>query len=162
MYLNAQSQGNNVSFNANCGGRLREERDRLGFTQQEMADQMGVRREMSSKYERGQAAPGGDALTAFATAGGDVQYVLTGQRSSTALTADEKELLSGYRGLDIRGKAGVLGMIDGMSDPKQPPSSPAIVVHGKVNQQVTGNITAPQTFHMGDGKKKKPKKNLDE
>ncbi|MEO6921961.1 MAG: helix-turn-helix transcriptional regulator [Collimonas sp.] len=154
-----------MSFNANCGERLREERDRLGFTQQEMADRMGVRREMSSKYERGQAAPGGNALTEFAAAGGDVQYVLTGQRSNNAMSPDEKELLTGYRGLDIRGKAGVLGMIDGMSDPKQPPTAtaPAIVNHGEVGQQITGGINAPQTFYMGSDKRandKKSKKKL--
>ncbi|MGS0740458.1 helix-turn-helix domain-containing protein [Glaciimonas sp. GG7] len=100
-----------MSFNTSCGERLREERDRLGFTQQEMADQMGVRREMSSKYERGQAAPGGDALEAFSVAGGDVQYVLTGQRSATALTPEEMELLSGYRGLDMRDRANLQGIL---------------------------------------------------
>ena len=142
-----------MSFNANCGERLREERDRLKFTQQEMADRMGVRREMSSKYERGQAVPGGDALAAFATAGGDVQYVLTGQRSSTALTPDEKELLSGYRGLDIRGKAGVLGMIDGMAQPPKPIIAP--VHHGDVGQNIYGNIEGRNTVTMPKKGKKK-------
>ena len=143
-----------MSFNASCGERLREERDRLGFTQQEMADRMGVRREMSSKYERGQAVPGGDALTAFAVAGGDVQYVLTGQRSLSPISSDEKELLAGYRGLDIRGKAGVLGMISGMSAPPAQRNQ-SVVFHGAVGQQVTGDITAPTTITVESKKKKK-------
>lgn len=140
-----------MSFNASCGERLREERDRLGFTQQEMADRIGVRREMSSKYERGQAVPGGDALTAFAATGGDVQYVLTGQRSSNALSPDEAELLAGYRKLDLRGKAGALGAICGLS---APPAGPHVEFHGQVGQHITGDITGQQTINMGGSKSK--------
>ncbi|MGZ9712545.1 helix-turn-helix domain-containing protein [Glaciimonas sp. GNP009] len=151
-----------MSFNANCGERLREERDRLEFTQQEMADRMGVRREMSSKYERGQAVPGGDALSAFAAVGGDVQYVLTGLRSSNALAPDEAELLAGYRGLDIRAKANMLGMLDVVSTTStaQPIVSSrhnigSVQFHGKIAQHITGGINAPQTINMGGRKKKK-------
>lgn len=144
-----------MSFNTNCGERLREERDRLKFTQQEMADRMGVRREMSSKYERGQAVPGGDALTAFAIAGGDVQYVLTGKRSSTALTADEQELLAGYRDLDVRGKANMLGMLDVVGTTPKPTAS--VKYAGKVKQVVEGDqtVNGPLTFGAGEKRKKK-------
>ncbi|WP_167595196.1 helix-turn-helix domain-containing protein [Collimonas pratensis] len=159
-----------MSFNANCGDRLREERDRLGFTQQEMAERMGVRREMSSKYERAQAVPGGDALSAFAAVGGDVQYVLTGQRSNSAMSPDEKELLAGYRSLDIRGKANMLGMLDVVGETQNAaqrntavPRVGSVQFHGEVGQHIVGDITAPQTINVGGGKKtKKPKKNLDE
>lgn len=108
---------NKLTFNNICGDRLLEERKRLGFTQQEMAELIGVQQTMPGRYERGQASPGGDVLVAFAAIGGDVQYVLTGIRSSLALTSDEEELLTGYRALDIRGKAGMLGMVDGLATP---------------------------------------------
>ncbi|KAF3999199.1 hypothetical protein [Glaciimonas immobilis] len=34
--------------------------------------------------------------------------------------------------------------------------NPDVVLHGEVGQQVTGDIKAPQTFHSGGTKKKKP------
>jgi transcriptional regulator with XRE-family HTH domain len=102
----------NITFNNVCGMRLLEERKRLGFTQQEIAGLIGVQLTMPGRYERGQAAPGGDVLVAFAAIGGDVQYVLTGQRSSSQMTPDEKKLLAGFRKLDLRGQISMLGMLD--------------------------------------------------
>ena len=90
--------------------------------------------------------------------GADITYIVIGEPSGPGLAAEEKELLAGYRGLDIRGKAGVLGMIDGMSTPKPTVVSAAFVVHGKVSQQVHGNIEGKNIVNM---KAKKAKKNLD-
>lgn len=161
---------NITSFNSICAEHLREERKRLGFTQQEMAELIGVRQEMFSKYERGQASPGGDALAAFAGIGGDVQYVLTGQRSSSPMTPEEKELLSIFRKLDLRGKVNLLGMADVVG--KTPteiakPAQPARFAnqfHSKVGEITQGDkhISGGQTIHVGGGKgAKKPKKNLE-
>jgi hypothetical protein len=52
-------------------------------------------------------------MTAIAAAGVDILYVLTGVISDPA-SDDEVELLSGYRDLDERSKASVLGMIDSL------------------------------------------------
>lgn len=131
------------------GDRLREERVRLGLTQLEIAEQIGIRREMWSRYERGDAAPGGDALAGFVAIGGDAQYVLGGGRSSSALAKEEEELLEGFRGLDIRGKARVLGVVDGlgMETPETIASKPSRLankisgigqVTGKKAQVITG------------------------
>ncbi|MFJ2987728.1 helix-turn-helix domain-containing protein [Collimonas sp. NPDC087041] len=155
------------------GERMREERSRLGLTQQEAANLLGVGREMWSRYERGVALPGGEALMALADAGGDVQYVLTGQRSNVSLSPDERELLSGYRKLDIRGKANMLGMLDVVSTaPAEKPTSVSrhnignVQFHGKVGKITHGDqhVTGDQVINVGgDGKKaKKPKKNLGE
>lgn len=216
-----------MHFNELCSNRLQEERIRLGFTQTEIASQIGIRGGMWGRYERNEAAPGGDVLKAFADVGGDVQYVLTGEKSSPALAPDEKELLLSYRSLDVRGKAGLLGMIEGIENAEtqqltmlqrksiatkvhlvasannmqsldvyqiifadlavesianvtrdqysavmalleqalsevDAPSNKAtkqkdgatVVFHGKVTQQITGDITAPQTNVFGSGKKK--------
>jgi transcriptional regulator with XRE-family HTH domain len=147
---------NITSFNSVCAERLREERKRLGFTQQEMAELIGVRQEMSSKYERGQASPGGDALAAFAGIGGDVQYVLTGQRSSSPMTPEEKELLSGFRKMDLRGKVSMLGMIDVVGQTPAETAKPdkpsrfantitgadaQIIQGGKKHTNISGNAT---------------------
>jgi transcriptional regulator with XRE-family HTH domain len=61
--------------------RIAEERDRLGFTQEQIANACGVSRVMWGKYERGLAAMGGEYLFAFAAQGADINYILTGQRS---------------------------------------------------------------------------------
>lgn len=66
------------------------------------------------------------------------------------LTSEENALVIGYRNLDIRGKAGVLGMIGGMSAPKE---SPKAIFHGDVGQTVKGDINAPFTIKMPSKKK---------
>jgi len=155
IHLNGLNQGIFVHFNELCSSRLQEERVRLGLTQTEIASQIGIRGGMWGRYERNEAAPGGDVLKAFADAGGDVQYVLTGEKSSSAMTEDEKEILAGYRGLDIRGKAGVLALIEGMS--VTPKADDNAKFSGNVSQVVDGNqtVNAPLTFHMTEKKKKK-------
>ena len=77
----------------------------------------------------------------------------------SAVTSDERELLDGYRSMDVRGKAGVLGMIGGMRSPTPPASqagnAPHVETHGKIGQNFVGNIIGPQTFNVaGSGRKK--------
>ncbi|HHN3670444.1 TPA: helix-turn-helix domain-containing protein, partial [Pseudomonas aeruginosa] len=80
VHFDARIQGENVSFDAHSGERLREERENAGLTQQQMADEAGVRREMWSKYERGVAAPGAAVFEALARKGLDLVFILTGMR----------------------------------------------------------------------------------
>ena len=88
-----------MSFDAHSGERLREERENAGLTQQQMADEAGVRREMWSKYERGVAAPGAAVFEALARKGLDLVFILTGMRQvqSAPLAPDERILLDNYR-----------------------------------------------------------------
>lgn len=67
------------------GHRLREERVRLGLTQKQIAERVGVSREMWARYEGG-VAPGAGALSSAAAAGVDVGYVITGSRTSPLVT----------------------------------------------------------------------------
>lgn len=124
-----------------CGGtlnkRLQEERLRLGFTQEEFAEIGGVKRRAQINYESGERCPDGYYFSAIAAAGADVQYILTGIRSSAALTPDEQALLAGYRALDARGKAGVFGMIGGLT---QSPDSVGQQFNAPVGQVAQGNI----------------------
>ncbi|GHU37809.1 transcriptional regulator [Betaproteobacteria bacterium] len=86
-----------MNRDAQRGERIREERDRLGLSQQSMADAVGVRREMWAKYESG-AEPGANALAAIAATDADVLYILTGVRSgASALSREEAALLDNYR-----------------------------------------------------------------
>ena len=89
-----------MSKNTFGGDRLRKERERLGLTQEQIADLVGIERARWSRYENGVTIPRSDTLEAFKKAGVDVGYVLTGERgslSTTVLTIDEEDLLGNYR-----------------------------------------------------------------
>ena len=82
--------------------RLREERVRLGFNQDEIASICGVSRVMWGKYERDISEPTSSVLSALANAGADVTYILTGVRTQalpevSALSRREQALLDNYR-----------------------------------------------------------------
>lgn len=66
--------------------RLVEERTRLGYTQANFAHQAGKTREILRKYEHGETMVSTDFLVHVAQLGVDVQYVLTGVRSSNMET----------------------------------------------------------------------------
>ncbi|WP_122300423.1 helix-turn-helix transcriptional regulator [Pseudomonas syringae] len=61
------------------GERLREERERLGLSQQELADLCGVTMRSQRNYEKGERQPDTSYLEPFAQAGGDLLYIITGQ-----------------------------------------------------------------------------------
>lgn len=88
------------------GMRIRETREALALSQQQMAEKMGVSLRSQQNYEAGKREPDASYLAALTHAGADSQYILTGQRmeaaSSTAgLPADEQLLLDAYRTLPI-------------------------------------------------------------
>lgn len=141
------------------GEILKEERQRLGMNQEDFAAVGGLKRRAQTLYEQNERAPDALYLRALAGIGVDVHYVLTGERLQSAVTSDERELLDGYRSMDVRGKAGVLGMIGGMRSPTSPASqagnAPHVETHGKIGQNFVGNIIGPQTFNVaGSGRKK--------
>lgn len=101
-----------MNFNSHCVLRLRSERERLGFTQNDVSGICGISREMWGKYERGVAIPGGEVLAAFAKAGANIQYILTGtETSGIDITIDEQELLSMFRSASLAIKAAVIGAL---------------------------------------------------
>ncbi len=98
---------------SSIGERLREERDRLGFNQTAFGAIGGVQKQAQLKYEKGDRMPDAAYLEAVAKAGADVLYVITGQRSSTALSADEEELLVRFRAAPLAVKAAAIGALQG-------------------------------------------------
>jgi|APLak6261664116_1056043.scaffolds.fasta_scaffold07824_1 transcriptional regulator with XRE-family HTH domain len=136
------------------GERLEEERVRLGKKKGEMAAIGGVAGSAYTNYLEGNRAPDAEFLALIAAAGADVQYILTGQRSSSALAPDEQALLAGYRALDARGKAGVFGVIGGLTQPAE--KTGKFIVHGDIGQ----NFDAPVkggTFTVDMRKERKKK-----
>lgn len=70
----------NVEIRQEIGGRLLEERTRLGLTQQGLADEIGGVRLSVVHYESGRSSPAAETLAAMESIGIDVRYVLTGMR----------------------------------------------------------------------------------
>lgn len=81
------------------GGRIKEERKRLGLNQTEFAALAGVQISAQTNYENDKRAPDAAYLAALAAAGVDVLYVLTGAKAGVdlALRPDEAALLDNYR-----------------------------------------------------------------
>lgn len=69
------------------GGRLKSERNRLGLSQPAMAALAGATKSAQVKWEKDTAAPNALALAAFAEAGADVLFIVTGWHMATMPTA---------------------------------------------------------------------------
>lgn len=65
----------------NINDRLLEERKRLGFNQDQMAEMGKVAKRTYCNYEAGEREPMAGFYVAIAAIGADVQYILTGTRS---------------------------------------------------------------------------------
>ncbi|MDZ5456982.1 helix-turn-helix domain-containing protein [Azohydromonas lata] len=87
--------------------RLREEREKLRISQEEMGAIGGVGRAAQGRYEAGERAPDWEYLERLAQHGVDVHYVITGQRVEAAaalLTAEEAMLVENYRRAAAEGR----------------------------------------------------------
>lgn len=70
------------TFPSGFGERLRAERERLGLTQADLAEKMGVHKNTQARYEKADTQPSPGYLTALRSVGIDADYVLTGVRAS--------------------------------------------------------------------------------
>lgn len=78
----------------------------------------GVNRNTQGSYERGDRNPDSAYLGAIAAAGVDVLYVLTGKQQpleGTALTAEEQEVITYFRGMSEKSKDASLRMLFGLA-----------------------------------------------
>ncbi|MGZ5055813.1 MAG: helix-turn-helix domain-containing protein [Methylobacter sp.] len=118
--------------------RLQEERQRLGLTQAEAAEIGGVKRRSQINYEAGDSYPDGRYFAAIAAIGADVQYILTGMRSSVALAPDERLLLERYRISPQELKDAALRVLLNGSETQSANSK--FITHGDVGQQFGSSI----------------------
>ncbi|PFH10979.1 hypothetical protein BCF11_3417 [Collimonas sp. PA-H2] len=157
--------------NNTFGERLKEERTRLGLTQEALGAVGGVKKLSQFTYEQDQRFPDAGYLIALAAIGVDVQYVMLGKPSVQTLTDEENELLSGFRKLDLRGKVNLLGMVDVVSktstEMAKPAASSRVANHFqekvdiKVGQHLVGDVKGDNVVNMASDKPKKAKKKLD-
>lgn len=102
------------------GHRLKEERLRLGFSQTDFAALAGASKGAQLKWEKDDASPNAQALVAFAEAGADVLYVLTGRhapnRAETTISEIEDDLTAIERQLLDIERVRLPGEDDGQAD----------------------------------------------
>lgn len=100
-----------------CGERIREERERLGFSQPAFAALADASKSSQASWEKETAYPNIKALSVWARVGVDVAYVVTGARSSSAavLASDELELVKLFRAAPLAVKAAAIGALQGGS-----------------------------------------------
>ena len=130
------------------GARLKEERERLGMSQPQFAGLGEVSKRAQITYEKGESTPNADYLAAVAKVGADVQYIVTGVRSSAALAPDEEMLLQSYRLLDASRKAGALGAVAGLQQTEKFQGSMQVF-----HQAPTGDIAGRDIVKKGKGNK---------
>ncbi|HYG07436.1 MAG TPA: helix-turn-helix transcriptional regulator [Stenotrophomonas sp.] len=137
------------------GKRLKEERKRLGLTQEEIAVQLDVSRYAQLNFEKDINLPGGAYLLAALGRGVDVMYVLTGQRAQ--LEATEAALVAAFRDASESARAEAMATLGVV--PRQKPARAGIKVAfgnseiGQVNT-VGGDLHQDNSFSVG-GKKKR-------
>ncbi|WP_232434725.1 helix-turn-helix domain-containing protein [Burkholderia ubonensis] len=140
--------------------RLKEERKHRGINQAAFAALGGITKDTQLNYENGSRRPDSAYLEAIAAYGVDVAYLLTGRRVDALLSTDEEVLLTGYRLLDAKGKAGVLGMIKGMTQQAvegQAGKYQQNFSGANIGQQVSGDVVAPFTINLGPTHKNRNK-----
>jgi transcriptional regulator with XRE-family HTH domain len=133
--------------------RLKEERKRLGFNQPDFAALAGKVKKTLIDYEKGVTSPDAKFLASIAAAGADVQYILTGIRSSAMLVPDERLLLDRYRTSPQELKDAALRVLLNGSQ-SQPPNA-KFIVHGNIGQSVDTQTASHFTIDMRKERKKK-------
>lgn len=136
------------------GERLREERERLAFTQPAFAGLAETTKKSQIDYEKDLTQPKAGYLAAIAKVGADVQYIVTGVRSAQALSNEEALLLKGFREMDEATRKRTLAFVlAGESSPNVPKYS-VDFGNAQIGQQVTGDVTNSElSFTFGQKKK---------
>lgn len=112
--------------NADIGGRIRAERERLALTQAAMAEKAGVSRATQVNYESGKRMPDMDYLQKLGALGGDVGYLLTGI-PTTADTIERRALLKTLSAICDRLDIDYIGVLEAAyEEAKQEAGKPAL------------------------------------
>lgn len=79
------------------GDRLKNERERLRLTQEQLGAIGGVKRLAQANYENGKRQPDTTYLAEVAKVGIDILYVVLGTKANTVINEEELLLLHKYR-----------------------------------------------------------------
>lgn len=132
--------------------RIREERERLGFTQAQFAGIGKVTPRSQQNYETTDRKPDADYLAGIAKIGADITYIVTGQRTQNSVNELDSKLLSAFRSASPSVQAFVLQGLGIQSDaPKEKPTHTNFqnTFNGSVGSQMQGDINPNQTPNHG-------------
>ncbi len=102
----------NAKQKQEIGSRLKSERERLGYSEQQIAQLLGVSPEIYCQIERGELDPGIYSMPRLADIGFDVLYVIMNVRHIPGI--EEDALLRRYRSLSLRGKTTIFNTLDAL------------------------------------------------
>lgn len=128
------------------GERLKAERERLDLSQTALGEICRVTKGTQINYEKGDRAPDALYLAAFHAAGGDVMWVVIGDRAAPALLPpDEAVLLDHYRASppELR-KAALRVLLGGDVPAPAKTKTKTIKVTGDGNQTAGRDLIHPQ------------------
>ena len=94
------------------GNRLKEERERLGYSEIQVAQLLGIPIDAYIRFEEGLADPGIYRMPRLSSIGFDVLYIITEERHIPGL--EEDLLLQKFRSLSLKGKVSVFNTIDAL------------------------------------------------
>lgn len=97
------------------GDRLKTERERLGYTQTDFAALVGASKKSQIRWEHDESYPDAAALAAFAEAGADVLWIITGQKLGSTpppIARSVRALIDNYEAADEAGKRVIEGAAD--------------------------------------------------
>ncbi|WP_244132660.1 helix-turn-helix domain-containing protein [Burkholderia sp. BCC0397] len=117
----------------------------------------GVGKTTQINYESGNRLPDAGYLASLSKVGLDVQYVITGVRSSAALSPDEQELVARYRAASLELKAAAVGALAAGTRSSADAARKSQVFHGSVGQSISveGDLDQRGTRFTVKGSKKK-------
>ena len=94
------------------GARLKSERERLGFTERQIAQLLGIPIEQYQQEESGKHDPGIFCMPRLNACGFDILYIITGERYKPV--QEESELLQRFRELSLRGRSSIFMTLDAL------------------------------------------------
>ena len=143
-----------------CGERIKEERERLSFNQADFAALANSTRKTLFNWESGTASPNATVLAAWAEAGLDVLYVVTGVRNGAhpAQDAAEQVLLDSYRRCKPEARQHLIQTAALLSAGMSPASTAPTAARKRSSSTNTGG----QVFHGQVGQAVKVRGNLDQ
>lgn len=92
--------------------RLRTERERLGFTEKQIAQLIGIPIEQYQKVEDGLVDPGLFCMARLTACGFDANYIITNERLRPL--QEESDLLRRFRELSNKGKSSIFMTLDAL------------------------------------------------
>lgn len=120
------------------GNRLKEERKRLGLTQEAIGLACGVAKRTQILFEKDAHVPGGAYFAAADQLGMDVAYVLVGRRDR--LSESDADLLDAWRTASPSARVAAMAALTGAA-PAAAGSAPRTAFqNATIGQQISGDV----------------------